>query len=334
MNKSLFKRFLFFVIIVVAVSFIHLIMPAIYSRCGAFIVKADEGFSLPWPKCSTFNVSQGNNGTFSHLDGTKMEYAIDFALPEGTELSSIHSGIVTDTKSEFGDTDCGDKSYASKANYVVVDHGDGTSALYLHLKSVRVSKGDKVSKGQIIGLSGKTGWSYCKAHLHFQLQQTGGYFTQSIPISFSDVEGGIPTKGTPVHSENVTPSNNSINKTVTVPGSAEWFDTGISVTKGQSISFSATGSVNTWNGNSYANSGPGGQPYNCPGSVPNDRCLINGKGFGTLVGKIGGDGGAFSIGPGLSIISLNGGTIFLAANDRYGAFSDNLGAYEVTLSVK
>ena len=75
---------------------------------------------------------------------------------------------------------------AREVNYVVIDHLDGTSALYLHLSKVSVKIGDKISQGQEIGLSGNTGWS-TEPHLHFQVQNTGSdWFNQSIPISFSN----------------------------------------------------------------------------------------------------------------------------------------------------
>jgi murein DD-endopeptidase MepM/ murein hydrolase activator NlpD len=51
------------------------------------------------------------------------------------------------------------------------DHTGGVHSVYAHLKkrSVRVREGDKVKRGQVIGLCGNSGNS-SQPHLHFQLQ--------------------------------------------------------------------------------------------------------------------------------------------------------------------
>ena len=53
-------------------------------------------------------------------------------------------------------------------NEIEIKHSDGTYAAYSHLKykGTFVKKGEKVKKGQLIGLSGNTGWS-SKPHLDF-----------------------------------------------------------------------------------------------------------------------------------------------------------------------
>lgn len=55
-------------------------------------------------------------------------------------------------------------------NYVAVQAKDGTVHYYCHLASRAVKKGDKIKKGQRIGIMGNTGYSF-GAHLHFEVRR-------------------------------------------------------------------------------------------------------------------------------------------------------------------
>lgn len=59
-------------------------------------------------------------------------------------------------------------------NYVVVDHGGGVTTLYAHLSTVSVSKGQTVSQGTVLGITGSTGAS-TGAHLHYEVRINGVY---------------------------------------------------------------------------------------------------------------------------------------------------------------
>jgi len=65
--------------------------------------------------------------------------------------------------------------FAKRANHVVIEHNDGTVAVYAHLQhsSLKVKVGQKVRRGQIIGLCGQTGYA-TYPHLHFGLYGIDG----------------------------------------------------------------------------------------------------------------------------------------------------------------
>ena len=59
-------------------------------------------------------------------------------------------------------------------NYVVVDHGGGVTTLYAHLSTVSVSKGQTVSQGTVLGITGSTGAS-TGPRLHYEVRINGVY---------------------------------------------------------------------------------------------------------------------------------------------------------------
>lgn len=65
-------------------------------------------------------------------------------------------------------------------NRVVVDHGNGFVTLYAHMSVVRVSVGQSVNKGDVLGDMGSTGRS-TGVHLHFEVRQGGGLLS---PLTF------------------------------------------------------------------------------------------------------------------------------------------------------
>ena len=69
-------------------------------------------------------------------------------------------------------------------NYCIIDHGNGVQTLYAHSSDIRVSEGDTVKQGQVIGLVGDTG-NTTAPHLHFEVRvESGGSYHRTNPLKF------------------------------------------------------------------------------------------------------------------------------------------------------
>ena len=91
-------------------------------------------------------IHQGWNSSYSH--NGRSEYAYDFGLQLNTPVLAAASGIVSYVHG--GETACGGASLRNHANYVTIDHPDGSSTQYGHLSTVEVEVGDIVEVGQEI----------------------------------------------------------------------------------------------------------------------------------------------------------------------------------------
>ena len=85
----------------------------------------------------------------------------DFATPIGTKVIAPGDGIVTLVTNH---------RYAGK--YVVIQHGNKYRTRYLHLSKALVHKGQRVTRGQVIALSGNTG-RITGPHLHYEFHVNG-----------------------------------------------------------------------------------------------------------------------------------------------------------------
>jgi murein DD-endopeptidase MepM/ murein hydrolase activator NlpD len=160
-----------------------------------------SAYLLPFEDGTSHLLVQEGPGPFSHADDQR--YAVDFEMPENTRVLAARAGVVVGVKE---DSDVGGPSakYANDGNFVVVQHADGTRARYLHLRQdgAHVVVGQRVRRGQVIGSSGSTGWSFFP-HLHFQVDAWQQGRWSSIPVAFADVEqDGVPRLGRQYRSAN------------------------------------------------------------------------------------------------------------------------------------
>jgi murein DD-endopeptidase MepM/ murein hydrolase activator NlpD len=91
----------------------------------------------------------------------RFHYGMDFTASTGTEVFSTGSGVVKSADREVGYGNC-----------VVVDHGFGYETYYAHLSRIKVKPGQKVNRGEVIGLVGSTGTSTAP-HLHYEVSKDG-----------------------------------------------------------------------------------------------------------------------------------------------------------------
>lgn len=141
----------------------------------------DYDYRLPFDY-GRVRVDQGPGGAFSHND-VQNRYAVDFAVPEGTPILAAREGLVMQVESDFDKAGLNREKFGGRANFIRILHGDGSMAVYAHLKpeGVQVREGQYVRKGQRIGLSGNTGFSTAP-HLHFVVQSNRGMALESIPF--------------------------------------------------------------------------------------------------------------------------------------------------------
>jgi murein DD-endopeptidase MepM/ murein hydrolase activator NlpD len=199
---------LFSTVAVVVVTFVAAIAPAInlpgQSKTEDGRFPAPPGYLLPWAGGEIHTVTQGEETSFTHNRSTA--YAFDFDMSYDT-IVAARSGKVSMVREDSNSGGCS-AAFSSAANYVVIDHGDGTSALYLHVayNGVTVAPGDVVDQGDPIAISGETGLTCSDSegggpgpHLHFQVQRTepDRPLTQSVPVAFDDIptNKGVPEDG-------------------------------------------------------------------------------------------------------------------------------------------
>lgn len=162
-------------------------------------------FHIHFPFFGTWYISQGHDGTITHLEDWK--YAWDFVVTDdnqktfklpGTDVTDFYcynlpvlapaAGYVAEVLDEVADNNIGDVNREQNwGNAIVIKHGEFMFSKLTHLKagSLKVKAGDYVKKGEVIASCGNSGRSP-EPHIHFQLQATPyiGSKTLRYPISY------------------------------------------------------------------------------------------------------------------------------------------------------
>jgi len=134
------------------------------SVSGENYIESDYIMPIESKITSTFGKARTFNGTFkSYHSGT------DFRAKVGTPIKCVNDGVVVLVKDRF---------YSGGS--IIVDHGRGVYTCYYHMSEFDVKKGDIVSRGQVLGLSGVSG-RVTGPHLHFSARVSG---IQVDPLQF------------------------------------------------------------------------------------------------------------------------------------------------------
>ncbi len=142
-------------------------------------------YSLPFSETVEKRIV-GSTGEYAHANFPESRYAIDFLLGVGTPILAARGGRVIRIKSDSDNYGL-DVKLANEANYVVIDHGDGTYSEYIHLEKARVEvrEGQDVKTGELLGYSGLSG-CMSRPHLHFNTFKIKGGKGVSIPVEFTE----------------------------------------------------------------------------------------------------------------------------------------------------
>lgn len=120
--------------------------------------------AFQWPVPSSGRITSTYGSREAPVDGASTNHkGIDIGAAEGADILAAEKGtVVISTYSE------------SAGNYVMISHGGGVYTVYMHMNKRLVSVDDEVSRGQLIGYVGSTGYS-TGPHLHFGIRADGNY---------------------------------------------------------------------------------------------------------------------------------------------------------------
>ncbi|MGH9744624.1 MAG: M23 family metallopeptidase, partial [Candidatus Acidiferrales bacterium] len=114
----------------------------------------------------------------------------------GAEIHAVADGVVTQTKDGIPQNIPNQPPVVPitletvGGNHVIMEIGDGLYAFYAHMQpgSVRVKVGDKVRRGQVLGLLGNSGNS-SEPHLHFHISNANSeLIAEGLPYAFTSYE--------------------------------------------------------------------------------------------------------------------------------------------------
>ncbi len=131
---------------------------------------------LSWP-LDTVYITQlfGKTVAAQRLYASGSHNGIDLNAKIGTPVKAMADGVVLGT----GDTDVQCKG-VSFGRFVTIKYDNGLSSTFGHLSVIKVTDGQRVSRGEVVGLSGNTGYS-TGPHLHVSVYANGSVEVKTLP---------------------------------------------------------------------------------------------------------------------------------------------------------
>lgn len=121
---------------------------------------ADKADNFIWPCCGVITSYAG--WRIHPVFGTKKYHSgMDIGVDYYTPVKAANRGTVTYAGWMNG-----------YGNVVMIDHGEGLVTLYAHNSSIKCNEGDFVHQGDVVAISGATGWA-TGPHLHFEVRLHG-----------------------------------------------------------------------------------------------------------------------------------------------------------------
>ena len=141
-------------------------------------------YRAPFAIANEFRVTQAFPVSVTHTTPDSA-YAVDIAMPIGTDIYAARDGTVFDVSSTNYRGGLDTSRDGAQANLVRILHDDGSIAVYAHLNwnTIRVRPGDRVKRGEYIADSGNTGFT-TGPHLHFAVMLNRGRRLESVPVVF------------------------------------------------------------------------------------------------------------------------------------------------------
>jgi len=133
---------------------------------------------VPTPESSPYGVRRMFNGQVK-----SRHYGLDYEASVGDPILATNDGVVVLAGAD----------YFMTGNCVFLDHGNGLFTAYFHMSKLGVKTGDRVKRGQLLGLVGATG-RVTGPHLHFAVKLLGHY------VSPNDLLGLPPSPIVPATS--------------------------------------------------------------------------------------------------------------------------------------
>ncbi len=134
---------------------------AYYKELSELVKKSQpylENYPTVWPVRGVITSEMGRRPNPFGGDSSENHSGLDIGVPTGTKVKATGGGVV-----EFS-------GYKNGYGYmVIIDHGMGVKTYYAHNSKLLVNKGEKVTRGQVISLSGNSGRS-TGPHVHYEVR--------------------------------------------------------------------------------------------------------------------------------------------------------------------